>query len=92
MPEFSYIAKTSTGERSEGKIAAGSRREALQQLRHKALFPMTVQDAETAKPALENLTLPWANRVKKDAVADLCTQLADLLNNGVPLLEALQTL
>lgn len=92
MPDFTYIAKTSSGERSEGTIAASSRRDALQQLRQRSLFPLKVNDAESAKPALDKIELPWANRVKKDAVADLCTQLADLLNNGVPLLEALQTL
>ncbi len=92
MPDFTYIAKTSNGERSEGTIVASSRRDALQQLRQRSLFPLKVNDAVSAKPAMEQISLPWANRVKKDAVADLCTQLADLLNNGVPLLEALQTL
>ena len=92
MPEFSYTAKSSTGEQAQGTIAASSRRDALQQLRQRALFPLEVTDAVAAKPASLNVRLPWGGRVKKDVIADTCTQLADLLGNGVPLLEALDTL
>ena len=91
MPDFAYVAKSVSGERSEGVIVAASRREALQQLRRKSLFPLTVTDATPAAKQL-NLQLPWAGRVSKEAVADMCTQLADLLTNGVPLLEAISTL
>ncbi|MEZ6106197.1 MAG: type II secretion system F family protein [Pirellulaceae bacterium] len=90
MPDFAYVAKSVSGERSEGVIVAASRRE-LQQLRRKSLFPLTVTDATPAAKQL-NLQLPWAGRVSKEAVADMCTQLADLLTNGVPLLEAISTL
>lgn len=87
MPDFAYVARTSGGDRREGTIAAASRREAMQRLRQKMLFPVTVKDAVPKQPTSVSLQLP--SRVKKEHIADLCTQLADLLTNGVPMLESL---
>lgn len=91
MPDFAYVAKSSTGERSQGVIVAQSRRDALQQLKRRSLYPLSVSDQTAATKQLE-LKLPWQGRVSKEAVADMCTQLADLLTNGVPLLEAISSL
>lgn len=91
MPDFAYVAKSNAGERSEGIVAAANRREALQQLKRRALFPVSLVEKKEAGSA-GGLSLPWQKRVSKEVIADLCTQLADLLTNGVPLLEALATL
>jgi len=89
MPDFAYDALTATGQRLQGVIEAGSRRDALQRLRQRALRPVTV----TEKPQSDaGKGLAFFSPVKKEQVADLCTQLADLLNNGVPMLEALSIL
>ncbi len=90
MPEFAYVAKDARGTKSTGVIAANSRTEALQRLRGQSLFPMSVTDQAPAANLLSGLSL--GGRIKKEHVADLCTQLADLLGNGVPLLEALNIL
>jgi len=90
MPDFVYVAKTATGERREGTIAAQTRRAAMQRLRQQTLYPVSVSDAKPAIGMGGNFQLP--QRVKKEQIADLCTQLADLLNNGVPMLEALSIL
>src|SRR6056297_1520942 len=90
MPDFAYIAKTTSGQRHEGVIEAGSRRDAMQRLRQRKLFPVNITEAAAAGGAGLNLQLP--SRVKKEQIADLCTQLADLLNNGVPMLESLSIL
>jgi general secretion pathway protein F/type IV pilus assembly protein PilC len=87
MSDFSYIAKTKTGERQEGVIEAVSRHDALQRLRQRKLFPVSVQNAESG--SLGSLQVELPSRVTKEQIADLCTQLADLLNNGVPMLESL---
>ncbi len=90
MPDYAYIAKTQQGQRTEGTITAASRVEAMQRLRQRALFPMSLAD-----PAENKLPLArweFKSRVKKDLVADACTQMADLLSNGVPMLEALNIL
>ncbi|TWU38477.1 type II secretion system F family protein [Novipirellula artificiosorum] len=90
MPDFAYVAKTATGERREGKIAAQTRRAAMQRLRQQTLYPVSVSDIKPSIGSAGSLQLP--QRIKKEQIADLCTQLADLLNNGVPMLEALSIL
>lgn len=90
MPDFAYTAKTQQGQRTEGTISATTRIEALQRLRQRSLFPLTVTDS--SKSTLPMTRWEFKPRVKKDQVADACTQLADLLSNGVPMLEALQIL
>lgn len=89
MAEFAYTAKSSTGEKLSGMIAAASRAEAMQKLRAQSIYPMSVKDAA---PASKSLSIKLPVRVKKDQVADLCSQLADLLSNGVPMLESLKIL
>jgi len=89
MAEFAYTAKSSTGEKLSGMIAAASRAEAMQKLRAQSIYPMSVKDAA---PATTSLSIKLPVRVKKDQVADFCSQLADLLSNGVPMLESLKIL
>ncbi|XZE55555.1 type II secretion system F family protein [Planctomycetaceae bacterium SH139] len=90
MPDFAYVAKTSAGERRVGTIEALNRQAAMQGLRRQQLFPLSVKDAKPASAGAAGLQFPA--RIKKEQVADLCTQLADLLTNGVPMLEALHIL
>jgi len=89
MAEFAYTAKSSTGEKLSGMIAAASRAEAMQKLRAQSMFPMSVQDRA---PANKSFSIQLPVRVKKEQVADFCAQLADLLTNGVPMLESLKIL
>lgn len=89
MAEFAYTAKSSTGEKLSGMIAAASRAEAMQKLRAQSMYPMSVQDAA---PTGKSFSIQLPTRVKKEQVADFCAQLADLLTNGVPMLEALKIL
>ncbi len=70
-----------------GSISAGSRREALNALFERSLFPIDVADAKPAKPRWKP-----AKRVKAELLAANLTQLADLLTNGVSLLAALDIL
>jgi general secretion pathway protein F/type IV pilus assembly protein PilC len=87
MPEFAYTARNLSGEDVVGSITAGSKREALGALAQRALFPIRVTNDEVSKPR-------WKpkQRVKTELLAANLTQLADLLNNGVPLLAALDVL
>ncbi|MFN5918749.1 MAG: hypothetical protein ACK48K_18480 [Planctomycetota bacterium] len=86
MADFAYTAKSSTGEKLSGMIAAGSRAEAMQKLRAQSMFPMSVQDAA---PAAKSISIKLPVRVKKDQVADFCSQHSALLSNRVPNLESL---
>lgn len=90
MTDFAYTAKSLTGERRSGVIAASSRAEAMQKLRAQSMFPMTLVDPQESQPAWTKISLPV--RITKEQTADLCAQLADLLTNGVPMLESLKIL
>ena len=90
MSDFAYTAKTSSGQKCSGIVAAATRAEAMQRLRTQSLFPMTVVDQAGTQPAWTKISLPV--RVTKEQTADFCTQLADLLTNGVPMLESLRIL
>ncbi|TWU17143.1 Type II secretion system protein F [Novipirellula galeiformis] len=90
MTDFTYTAKSATGEKCSGKIAAANRAEAMRRLRAQSLFPMSLVDPEAVKPSWTTISLPV--RVTKEQTADFCTQLADLLTNGVPMLDSLKIL
>ncbi len=90
MTDFAYTAKSTTGEKRSGTIAAASRSEAMQRLRSQSLFPMTLVDQKVGKSPLASFSLPV--RVTKEQTADFCGQLADLLSNGVAMLESLKIL
>ena len=86
MPEFSYIARTTEGEKVTGAITAGTEREALASLANRSLFPIDVQaDAPLTTPSN-------VRRVPAQLRATMYAQLADLLRSGVPLLRSLAVL
>ena len=90
MTDFAYTAKSTSGQKCTGTIAAATRSEAMQRLRSQSLFPMSLVDQETTKSKLSNISLPV--RVTKEQTADFCGQLGDLLSNGVAMLESLRIL
>ena len=90
MTDFAYTAKSTTGEKRSGTIAAASRSEAMQRLRSQSLFPMTLTDRQAGQAAWTSISLPV--RITKEQTADFCGQLADLLSNGVAMLESLRIL
>ncbi len=87
MPEFSYIARTMTGQDVKGLISADSRNDVMAMLTQRSLFPMTVAPAK--QPLFK---LKFNRPIKADLLATTLTQLSDLLTNGVPLLQALDLL
>ncbi|MFO0923340.1 MAG: type II secretion system F family protein [Pirellulales bacterium] len=90
MTEFAYTAISTSGETLRGTIAAASKTEAMQRLRAQAMFPTSVVDPQSNQPAWTQWKLP--KRVTKEQTADFCSQLADLLSNGVAMLESLRIL
>jgi len=87
MPEFTYTARTISGEDVVGTISAASKRETLLALGEQSLFPLRVESAEPSRSRWQLKT-----RVKPSLVATNLTQLADLLENGVPIMGALDIL
>jgi general secretion pathway protein F/type IV pilus assembly protein PilC len=87
MPEFHYKARTAAGQDVAGTMTATNKREILCALGERSLFPLHVECAEAPK-----VKQGTRRRIKPHLVATNLSQLADLLNNGVPLLAALQIL
>ncbi|MFH1923076.1 MAG: type II secretion system F family protein [Planctomycetota bacterium] len=84
MPEFVYTARTISGENVAGSITAASKRETLSVLAERSLYPLRVNSAEKPKARWEP-----KKRITPSVLASTLTQLADLLQNGVPVLSAL---
>jgi general secretion pathway protein F/type IV pilus assembly protein PilC len=87
MPEFTYTARTVSGENVTGTLTAASKRDMLAALAEQALFPIRVDSREPARPRWQR-----SRKVKPQLISTTLTQLADLLQNGVPLLSALNIL
>jgi general secretion pathway protein F/type IV pilus assembly protein PilC len=87
MAEFAYKARNHAGSDVTGTITAGSRREALCALGDRKLFPLSVEGA--AAPRMQ-----WQRKrkIKTQLLATTLTQMADLLQSGVPLLRSLDVL
>jgi len=91
MPEFAYTARNLMGQDVAGLVAAASRREVVRALAEQSLFPLKISEAAPARPAWQEALRP-GRKIKPELLASSLTQLADLLQNGVPLLSALQVL
>src|SRR5262245_1874058 len=87
MPDFAYTARTATGKNTTGVLTAASKRDVFSLLKERALFPIRVDEAKG--PAR---FFPKSKRIKAELLANNLTQLADLLQNGVSLMAALDVL
>jgi type II secretory pathway component PulF len=87
MPEFAYTARTLNGEDVAGTISAGSKRETLRALTDRSLFPVHVEEKRQSAWSRSR-----SRRVSTPVLVSNLMQLADLLQNGVPLLESLSVL
>ena len=85
MPEFAYIARDMTGQKVTGSVSAATDREVLSVLANRSLFPVQVTAEKTA-------TASSSLRVKGLLMATFYSQLAALLNSGVPLLRSIAVL
>jgi type II secretory pathway component PulF len=86
MPDFAYIARTTTGQRVEGVLSAGTQREALLALSGKDLFPVQV------KASGGKVSQAGSLKVRPQAMSQFYVQMAALLRSGVPLLRSLEVL
>jgi general secretion pathway protein F/type IV pilus assembly protein PilC len=87
MAEFEYIARRAAGDLVTGTIEAANEREVLQKLADGALFTVQIKAARAATAATV-----WRRRVRARHVAQLYSQLSDLLRSGVPLLRSMEIL
>jgi general secretion pathway protein F/type IV pilus assembly protein PilC len=87
MPTFTYVARNSGGEKISGNMEAANERDVINMLTGKSLFPVKV-DEEKSK----QINFSLGGGVSPTLVATFYGQLASLISNGVPLLNALNIL
>ena len=83
MTEFKYSAISSSGESINGSIAAASKSEAVRALMEQSMSPIEIRPA--GKPSRKN-------KVRNRDLESLFSNLADLLDAGVPLVRAIELL
>ena len=86
MPEFVYIARNLKGERITGEMSAGTERDVVSMLSGRELFPIEVTEQK------ETSAVRIRRRPNAQAMTNFYTQLATLLENGVPMLQSLNIL
>jgi general secretion pathway protein F/type IV pilus assembly protein PilC len=97
MPSFSYIALTSAGQQSSGKVQAASRSDVFRQLEAKSLTPIKVSEDASAKTAAKDKATAEAARtepikIKRAQLILFTEELADLLDGGLQIDQALRIL
>jgi len=88
MPDYIYTAKNEAGAETTGRVSANSKREALDMVHRLKLFPVRIEDSRKGEISLQL----FQRRVSETHIAAALLQLADLLENGVPVLQAFQVL
>ena len=88
MPDFTYEAMAKTGTRENGTLTATSEREAAMMLDSRGLFPVNIAVLKAKGMSFGGSR----RRVKGRIVSAFYSQLADLLQSGVPLLRSLDIL
>ncbi|MDY6914510.1 MAG: type II secretion system F family protein [Planctomycetota bacterium] len=91
MPRFIYQARNNTGQNDSGVLTAGSVGEASQILRKEGKTIVSLRE-ETAADGVVQSTTTNRKRVKRDDVIYFATQLAVMVDTGVPLAEALDAI
>ena len=86
MAEFTYIARDAQGEKHSGTMTAATERDVISMLSGKSLFPVSVKSKK------EGVEFSFGGGVSAKDIAVFYEQLAQLMNNGVPMLKSLSIL
>ena len=86
MATYQYIAKTASGEEVTGAMQADSETAVVRTLDDRELFPVRVSESRAPSRTLRG------GKVRIRDLSVMYGQLSDLLQAGVPMLRALETL
>ena len=89
MMQFSYTARSESGQKVAGTLEAETEAAVLRMLEDKRLFPIAVQGRAST---IKDKKSWFKGRVRGRDVGMMYGQLADLIGSGVPLLRALDSL
>lgn len=91
MQTYEYKAWDKSGNCHEGLRQAQSRQEVLNFLRHENMTPVSIVELELAPPE-EKKAKVRARKVKSEQLASFCWQLATMLEGGLSITGAIQTI
>ena len=90
MKSYKYVARDSSGKQKKGLVQAASSNDVLSYLQEQGFTPISVDEiAETVSKKKRIINL---KRVKSADLAALCWQLATMIDGGIPLTTALDTI
>ncbi|MHC4570924.1 MAG: type II secretion system F family protein [Planctomycetota bacterium] len=90
MKNYKYIARDSSGQRKEGRREADSSNDILGWLREQGLTPVSVNEVtEAPKKTRKTSRL---KRIKSADLGALCWQLTTMVEGGIPVTAALETI
>lgn len=92
MPDFTYIARDTSGAKIEGSMTANSEADVITRLSADSLFPVSVKDAAANAGKSLEFNLEFGGKPNGQKMAVFYQQLASLLENGVPLIRSLTLL
>ena len=90
MTNYKYDAKDLAGQTKKGTISAASEEDAMVLLRDEGLIPDNIK--EEASRQIKTEKLPTAKKVKSSELASFCWQLCVMLEGGIPLITAIETI
>lgn len=89
MPEFSYIAVTTDGQKKKGKLEAQDKEKASALLKADGLIPVKVNKSGVLTKELD---FSFNKKVKVKELAVFCRQIGSILGAGVTIVESLDML
>ena len=92
MENFSYIARDAMNQTIEGHRIAKTRQDVLTWLRENGLTPIVVDRLSKVSNSKKNKILMMRKPVKSADLAEFSWQLSAMIEGGVPLIEALDTI
>jgi type IV pilus assembly protein PilC len=92
MRRFDYIARSSQGQSLQGVVSAATPEDAARQLRGEGKFPVSVKEVIEAAEAMSQPIRFGGKRVKSTEVIHFAAQMAVMVDTGVSLTEALQSI
>lgn len=89
MPEFSYIAVTTGGQKKKGKVEAQDADKVSNLLKAEGLIPVKIKKAGILT---RDINLSFDKKVKVKELAVFCRQIGSILDAGVTIVESLEML
>jgi type II secretory pathway component PulF len=90
MKSYKYTARDSSGQRREGLKEAGSSNDVLSWLRDQGFTPVSVTEVSAGAPQAKRTQ--HQKRIKSADLAALCWQLTTMVEGGIPVTTALDTI